>query len=301
MASQQMDLQRACDVLCLTTDKLDNKSIRRAYLTAALRYHPDKNPQGEKQFIEVNEAYEFLNKYLLAHNEEYNTDEIGTSYSDLLAKFIHSSTGVSVSKETLSIFFNGVRTEWDHLLCNAINGMKRDDAISVYGYVSKFKDVIGLNTDVLSSMETIVKSKMETDELIVLRPAFAQLFEPNLFQLEYQGKKYFVPLWHEEVEFDVPGKALIVRVSPDLPLGISIDESGCVIVEALVNVSKLLSSGYVDIDVGPERIRVMARDVLVKPVQTLIFNGRGIVQMDCLNILSASRRGDVRVRLELTI
>lgn len=299
MASQPMDLQRASDVLGLTIDKLDNKSIRSAYLTYALRYHPDKNPHGEKHFIEVNEAYEFLNKYLIENNEECNIDGIGSSYSDLLSKFIHSIAGVSVSKESLSQLFNGMRTEYDKMLCNAISGMKREDAILVYGYVSKFKDIIGINNDIVSSLETIVKTKMELDELIVIRPTFSQLFEPNIFPLEFEGDNYYVPLWHDEVEFDVHGRALIVRVSPELPRGISIDDNGCVIVEKKVNIKNLLTVGYVDIDVGPETIRIFSRDILVKPIQTLIFKGRGIIQMDNINILNANTRGAVRVRLEL--
>lgn len=300
MASQQMDLQKACDVLGLTKDNLDSKSIRRAYMTAALRYHPDKNPLEGKKFTDVGAAYEFLQAYLPYQQEECECDDADQSYSDLLASLIRTSTGVSISTENLSKFFVGVRSECDQLLCNAINGMQRDDAISVYGYVSKFKDVIGVSDDVLSSLEGIIKTKMESDELVVLRPAFSQLFEPNLFPLEHKGEKYFVPLWHEEVEFDLQGKALIVRVTPDLPNGTTIDDAGCVTVEAKTSVQGLLSNGFIDVEVGPEKIRVLARDVLVKPVQTLVFKGRGIVQMDCQNILNAAGRGDVRVRLELT-
>lgn len=295
-----MDLQKACDVLGLTKDSLDSKSIRRAYMTAALRYHPDKNPLEGKKFTDVGAAYEFLQAYLPYQQEVCECDDADQSYSDLLASLIFTSTGVSISTENLSKFFVGVRSECDQRLCNAINGMQRDDAISVYGYVSKFRDVIGLGDDVLSSLEAIVKAKMESDELVVLRPAFPQLFEPNLFPLEHEGEKYFVPLWHEEVEFDLQGKALIVRVTPDLPIGTTIDDTGCVTVEAKTSVQGLLSNGFIDVDVGPEKIRVLARDVLVKPVQTLVFKGRGIVQMDCQNILNAAGRGDVRVRLELT-
>lgn len=301
MASHQMDLQKSCDILGLTKEKLDKKSIRRAYTTAALRYHPDKNPQEGNKFLDINTAYEFLKSYLPEHEED-SVDNLSTSYSDLLTNFIYINTGVHITTDKLSRFFNGVRTECDQLLYNSVKCMKRDDAISVYSYISKFKDVIGIDQDMLSSIEGVVKSKMEADELIILRPLFSQLFEPNLFPLEYNGEKYYVPLWHEEVEFDVKDKSktIVVRVAPELPIGIMIDETGSVFVEARKSITTLLSSGFVDVDVGPEKIRIMARDVLVKPLQTLVFKGRGIILMDCQNILSSAGRGDIRINLELT-
>ncbi|MCZ6529777.1 MAG: J domain-containing protein [Chloroflexi bacterium] len=54
----------------------DEKEIKSAYRQLALKYHPDKNPDSEEHFKEINEAYEVLGD--AEKRSKYN--QLGSSY-----------------------------------------------------------------------------------------------------------------------------------------------------------------------------------------------------------------------------
>ena len=55
----------------------DEKEIKRAYRQLAVKYHPDKNPDTEDRFKEINEAYEVLGDV----DKRTKYDRLGSSYS----------------------------------------------------------------------------------------------------------------------------------------------------------------------------------------------------------------------------
>ena len=56
--------------------KADEKEIKSAYRKLALKYHPDKNPDSEEHFKEINEAYEVLGD----SDKRSKYDRLGSSY-----------------------------------------------------------------------------------------------------------------------------------------------------------------------------------------------------------------------------
>ena len=54
----------------------DEKEIKSAYRKLALKYHPDKNPDSEEHFKEINEAYEVLGD----SDKRSKYDRLGSSY-----------------------------------------------------------------------------------------------------------------------------------------------------------------------------------------------------------------------------
>lgn len=54
----------------------DEQEIKRAYRGLALKYHPDKNPDSEEHFKEINEAYEVLGD----PEKRSKYDRLGSSY-----------------------------------------------------------------------------------------------------------------------------------------------------------------------------------------------------------------------------
>ncbi len=53
-------VKKLYEVLELSHENADAADVRKNYRRLALKYHPDKNPNGEQQFKEITAAYEIL-------------------------------------------------------------------------------------------------------------------------------------------------------------------------------------------------------------------------------------------------
>ena len=77
-----MNYKKARDLLDLN-DKFNSKDIKKAYYKKALLYHPDKNPNGESMFKQINEAYIYLQ-----NNFDPDTKRENLSFFYFLNNFI---------------------------------------------------------------------------------------------------------------------------------------------------------------------------------------------------------------------
>jgi curved DNA-binding protein len=70
-----MDYKDYYRILGVSRDA-DENDIKRAYRKLALKYHPDKNPDSEERFKEINEAYEVIGDA----EKRSKYDRLGSSY-----------------------------------------------------------------------------------------------------------------------------------------------------------------------------------------------------------------------------
>ena len=301
MVSIQINTQEACDILSISRENLNNDSIKKAYIKAALRSHPDKNHDktSTEKFVQINNAYEHLKNTVSIKKDTQNLSL--DTYFNMFSKIIETTTGIHVGNEYPDDLLNDIKSQIKDFIINEFKKINKNDAQDVYNYVVKFKDILGVDDYTITEIDNLIREKLENVDIIILRPELSQLFDPVLFPITYNGESYFVPLWHEEVEFDVNDKYLIVKIIPNLPDNILIDNYGSIRVNLQADCSKLLEEGYIDVIICDKKLRIHNKDITFQKMQTIIIKKEGIVQLNNNNILDGSKRGDVIVHLEIKI
>ena len=61
---------------------------------------------------------------------------------------------------------------------------------------------------------------MREDNVIILNPTLEDLLKGNIYKLDIFEKEFYIPLWHQELYYDIKGRDLIVKIIPELDLGL---------------------------------------------------------------------------------
>jgi len=296
-----MNLNQAINILGISNNDLTVKKIKNAYMREALKCHPDKHQNiSNERFIQINEAYTYLNEFLSLSDETTIKNDIKkeTTYIELISQYINSITGLQINSDILLKFINGIQSEYNNFTINYFREINRKDAILLYTYLQKFSLLIGISNETLKNMEKIINEKMGNDKYIILRPKFENLFEPLFYQYNYDGEKYYIPLWHEEVEFEIDNNSLlIVQLMPTIPENIFIDENSDLHVSVNVILSDLIKKDKINIIIGPKTIKIDIKTLNIVHMQTIKYKEQGIIKINTYEIKDGSKIGDVYITL----
>lgn len=255
-----------------TTGSYDSAYITKAYRIASLKYHPDKNensPESTAKFQQINEAYQ----YLMSNTDTTTTtttDLLSSSYHDIFVFFIRTmfnrSGPVNVNSDDIeAALMHIVSSNYDKLL----HTLDKSTAIAVYEFMREYADILHLPSDALEKMFKIVSDKMKSDNVIILNPTLADVFQKKVYELEYESKHFTVPLWHNEIYYKLDNDAdLVVRcIISDVPDYMYIDENNHITINIRTSIQKLLDTGSVTVciplSLDPLSITIPCHEIIV--------------------------------------
>ena len=285
-----MNYKKALEVLELKMP-FEKKDIKKAYYSLAIKYHPDKTALGtnnHQKFIEIKEAYDFLNSYKDLGNIETDEDD-SDDYVSLLKKCIKLvSPNTDWSNLFMDSTFKNIISDCQNISLKIFQGLNKQKSIEIFTFLSTYKDIFHISDETLEKMKNMLKEKRKNDNLIYLRPTLNDLMNEKIYILNICEKQFYIPLWSHELSYDVNGDDLIVRCEPVLPKHISIDDNNNLFVNIYRNISEILGED-ICFELGSSSFTIKSSELLIKRKQTYTLYCKGIPRFNQIDIYDLKR------------
>ena len=273
--------------------------LRHAYYKAALRHHPDRNPNdpdSTKRFQEIQTANEYLSEHI--GDDEHKTTSADSSYESILRKFIYSATGKS-SGDISSIIHNIITKCSTTISDKIFDAIDKKTSVKLYNYISTNADILNINPDIVEYVREIVRSKIENDTVFVINPSLEDLFNASVYKLVFKDETYYVPLWHEEIQYDVDDHSVIIRCVPDLPDHVSIDHHNDINVNISIPMDRILEKKVIPFSLGNNTYDIPTKDLRLRSLQSYTFKEVGIAKIQPYDIYCCKHKADIIVHIAL--
>lgn len=300
-----MTKQKAYFLLGIHSKTYTEKELKKQYIKMALKYHPDKNKHGKDRFIQIQEAYEFLNKMKGWNSSSSNTNIDTTSDipsfesifdKETISEYMH--TLFDTDKETYSLvesFFINTYQKTNHMFDQIdkelMNKMKR----FVSTYASHLcGDVSNPNQSESNNINSVLK------HVITIHPSLTDLLNGNIRIIEYEGESYYIPVWYQAVEYD----DIIIETIPKIDDNILIDDENNVFVFVHLDSLCIFQQKVFDVVIGDREYTIPIEMLHIRNNQILDITKvneewNGGIPLVSDNMLSISEYGNIYVNVTI--
>ena len=161
-----------------------------------------------------------------------------------------------------------INNSYHTISLKAFAGLDKDTAMKVFDYIEQYSTVIGINDDIIVSMKSMLREKMQNDIIIILNPTMDNLINEDIYKLEYNDYIYYITLWHDEITYDTIEHSIIVKCIPELPKHISIDENNNICVNINLSISSLLERKNIELIIGSKPHYIPVYELKIMKLQT---------------------------------
>lgn len=285
-----MNYNMACNVLDLLPSFSD-KELRNSYYIKALKYHPDKNPSqnANEQFQEIIDAYRYLSQHKNTDPEEY-------SYFKILERFICDLTDHNIDiKHFLSILNN----KYTEISIQLLQKLSKDTLLKFHTFIKQYNDILNINGLIVCTLDELVKKHTENDTVICLPTSLDNLMNDDIYKLEYNEEIYYIPLWHNELIYDLSNTSLIVRCVSDMPEYMSLDCYNNLTINLSMTLESIINQETITINIVLNQYTIPIKQLYIKKYQRFIFK-KGISQIDINDIYNVENRANIYVDIHFT-
>jgi hypothetical protein len=282
-----MFLEDAFDIFEIYSLQISKEELKKKYYKLALLYHPDKHQnsiESTEKFKQITEAYELLKREIEDDNEI--EENISMNYSSFLNLFLNNNI-------FLSSIINYLLNDYENITIQLFEGINKNVALEVYNFILKNKEILNISTDLVDKLKNIIIDKYKDVNIYILKPSLDELLNDRIYKLVIDENIYYVPLWHNELEFDGD---IIVKCIPELPKNIIIDENNNIHFHLnIVFSNDLINTNNIEII---NNLQIPISKLFIKKKQSYIFPKKGISIIKEKDIYNVEERSDIIVWIE---
>lgn len=291
-----MNNKKAVQILNLK-EPFQKKDIKKSYYSLAIKYHPDKSitETDNKKFLEIKDAYEFLINDLNLENVDDSIDD----YMELLKKCIKLiSPNTNWSNLFMDTTFKSIINDCQNISLKFFKELNKDRAIEMFCFLSQHKNVFNIRNEVLEQMKIILKEKRKNDNLVILNPTIDNLFDETIYILDIYNKKYYIPLWANELCYDISGHDLIVKCIPEVEPEIRIDDYNNIFLSHQIEIMDTLLHD-INFTLGSQIFTIPCSELKIIKKQTYCLYNKGIPVFDEISMYNTSKKSNIYVDIYL--
>ena len=324
-----MNVSEAYKILDINENEkedIDQEILKRKYRKQALIYHPDKNksPDALQEFHKINEAYEILEKYYKYQDYELETEywyedeeieyniyqemfqRVPSGYKTILLSFLHTIVGreifTGIQNKIFYKIIENISNSCENKAIEFLEKLDNEVLIKIYNVLDKIKNELHLSNMFLTKIEEIIQKKSKNTYRIVLYPILEDLFNNNIYKLIEEGQTYYIPLWMNELVYDISGGGeMIVSCVPILPENIEIDEYNNIHVIKRYKIQEIWDQEDIEILVEKRKYVIKRSQLKVVHTQIIILENQGISIGNTKEIYDITKKSDIYLHIELGV
>lgn len=323
-----MNRQKALDILNLshlsnTEYAYSEEIIKKQYRLLALKYHPDKNRSldASARFQNIHSAYEYLRKEVDGNFVEENYRDFDEIFKLFLDSVLDNE--YVIIKKILIILIPKIITALKTIDIIKIREIIQPINVEILNKLAEFfvkyesifegYDIRNLSNTLNEYIYNISlprKFYREADvepqnticeyNHLLLHPVLDDLFQNNLYKCLESGHHLLIPLWHQELVYDLSGVELLVECYPVLPDNISIDDKNDIYIGLEYDILELWGMDILEIELGSERFYIDRNSLYFKENQKITLKEKGISRINESDIYSIEEKGDIHVYIKIT-
>lgn len=322
---------RAFEILEITDPTsfpLSAEALRQQYRRMALKYHPDKNktPDAGERFRDIHSAYQYLYSYvddntLYDTESDYNSESDGendqtewyscpppppsaASYKSIFGRFVKQ---IFNQHPLVRLVLHKISNVCEKSSIEYLRKVDKTVLIKIYETAQQYNDVFHFSEHFIQSLREIIHEKSGQEKCVILHPLLGDLFNEQLYKLSHEGQTFIIPLWHNELVYDISGADFTVRCCPILPENIELDEQNNLLVHLSYSVGELWNVSSVEVRLDTTQkysntrrcVRFNPGELRLLPFQTILLKQQGIPRIHTKQIYDVSNKSDIILHIHL--